>query len=391
MSTASQTVNPIFSMIPTLPSFMPSYEELQRKMAAMPGVVETARRVKVGATPRDVVYREDKLCLLRYESPVEKKHRTPLILVFALVNRPYILDLLPHKSVVQQFLRAGFDVYLIDWGVPTEADKHLTLEHYVERYMHNVVNFVRECTGEDQVSLLGYCMGGTMSAMYTALHPELIRNFILMAAPVDWSDREALLCVWTDPKWFDVDKVVDAFGNAPPAWLQGSFAILKPVSNLIEKYLTFYDRMEDEKFLEEFFAMETWVNDNIPVAGETFRQFVKDCFQRNLLVQGRLRLGRKVVDLRNVTCPVLNLMASADHLVPCGQSAPFNDLVGSKDRRSITFPAGHIGLSVGSKAQKELWPSVCQWLAERSDPMRRRGTEKASVKPRPARSRRNRG
>ncbi|RIK62170.1 MAG: class III poly(R)-hydroxyalkanoic acid synthase subunit PhaC [Planctomycetota bacterium] len=365
--TTSTPKNPFLSMLPSFPLPMPSFEELQRKMLAMPNVMEAARNVKVGASPREIIFREDKLSLLHYQSDVPKKYRTPLLLVFALVNRPYILDLLPHKSVVQQFLRAGFDVYMIDWGVPTEADKHLTLEHYIERYMHNVVHYLREYTDEEQVSLLGYCMGGTMSAMYTALHQELIKNFILMAAPVDWSDREALLCRWTDPKWFDVDKVIDTFGNAPPAWLQGSFAVLKPVANLIEKYITFYDKMEDEKFLEDFFAMETWVNDNIPVAGETFRQFVKDCFQRNLLVQGKLRVGRNLVNLGDITCPILNLMATADHLVPCGQSAPFNDLVGSKDRKSITFPAGHIGLSVGSKAQKELWPQVAQWLAERSD------------------------
>lgn len=370
MATRAPSPNPFLTMLPSMPAFMPNYEELQAKLAAMPKVMDAARNVKVGATPREVIYLEDKLSLLHYQSDVEKKYRTPLLLVFALVNRPYILDLLPHKSVVQQFLRAGFDVYMIDWGVPTEADRHLTLEHYIERYMHNVVNHLREYTGEDQVSLLGYCMGGTMSAMYTALHQEFIRNFILMAAPVDWSDREALLCVWTDPKWFDVDKVIDTFGNAPPAWLQGSFAVLKPVANLIEKYMTFYDKMDDEKFLEDFFAMETWVNDNIPVAGETFRQFVKDCFQRNLLMQGKLRLGKKLVNLNEITCPILNLMATADHLVPCGQSAPFNDVVSSRDRKSITFPAGHIGLSVGSKAQRELWPQVCQWLAERSDPVR---------------------
>lgn len=368
MTTSTQS-NPFLSMLPSFPMPMPSFEEMQQKLMAIPGVMEAARNVKVGSTPREIIFREDKLSLLHYHSDVPKKHRTPLLLVFALVNRPYILDLLPHKSVVQQLLNAGFDVYMIDWGVPTEADKHLTLEHYVERYMHNVINYLREYTGEDQVSLLGYCMGGTMGAMYTALHQDLIKNFILMAAPVDWSDREALLCRWTDPKWFDVDKVIDAYGNAPPGWLQGSFAVLKPVANLIEKYVTFYEKMDDDKFLEDFFAMETWVNDNIPVAGETFRQFVKDCFQRNLLVQGKLRVGRKLVDLGNITCPILNLMATADHLVPCGQSAPFNDLVGSKDRKSINFPAGHIGLSVGSKAQKVLWPQVAQWLAERSDPI----------------------
>jgi polyhydroxyalkanoate synthase len=377
MTTATQ--NPFAAMWQSMPplTYQPDPREFFDRLAAMPRVIETAQKVKVGATPRDVIYREDKLKVLRYQSPVEKKHRTPLLMVFALVNRPYILDLLPHKSVVQQFLKAGFDVYLVDWGVPTDSDKHLTIDHYVNRYMDNVVRTVRDYTGEPQVSLLGYCMGGTMSAMYAALHPEMVKNFILMAAPVDWSDRDALLSVWTDPKYFDVDKVVDTFGNAPPAWLQSSFAILKPVSNLIEKYLGFYERMTDEKFLEEFFAMETWVNDNIPVAGETFRQFVKDCFQRNLLVQGKLRLGARTVNLANITCPILNLMASGDHLVPCGQSAPFNDCVGSKDRKAITFPAGHIGLSVGSKAQKELWPKVCEWLAERSEPVEKNRPRKA--------------
>jgi polyhydroxyalkanoate synthase len=210
-------------------------------------------------------------------------------------------------------------------------------------------------------------MGGTMSAMFTSLHQELIRNLVLMAAPIDWSSRESLLSVWTDEKYFDVDRMIDVFGNAPPQWLQGSFAMLKPVTNFIEKYIGFYEKMTDEKFLEEYFAMETWANDNIPVAGETFRQFVKDCFQRNLLVQGRLKLGAKRIDLGNIACPILNLTASNDHLVPCGQSLPFNDLVGSRDRKAITYPAGHIGLAVGSKAQRELWPKAVDWLVERSD------------------------
>jgi len=298
---------------------------------------------------------------------VPKRYRTSLLLVFALVNRPYILDLLPHKSVVQRFLEAGFDVYLVDWGIPSEGDKALTIEHYVDRYLHNVVNHVRHRSECDQVSLLGYCMGGTISAMYTSLHQELIKNFILMAAPIDWSEKESLLATWTDPKYFDVDKVVDTFGNAPPQWLQGSFAMLKPIANMFQKYQTFYERMTDEQFVQEFFAMETWVNDNIPVAGETFRQFVKDCFQRNLLVKGEMRLGKKRIDLGNITCPVLNLMATSDHLVPCGQSRPFNDLVSSRDRKAITFPAGHIGLSVGSKAQRKLWPQVADWLGDRSE------------------------
>jgi len=360
--------NPFAAFTPqTLYPFLPNPEGFQQRLLAMPMVMEIAQRVKAGATPHEVIYQEDKLRVLHYESDVAKEYRTPLLLCFALVNRPYILDLLPHKSVVQQFLNAGFDVYLIDWGTPSESDRHLTIEHYVERYLHNVVRQVADLCEVEQISLLGYCMGGTLSAMYTSLHQEWIKNLILMAAPVDWSNRESTLALWTDPRYFDVDAMIDAFGNAPPQWLQGSFAMLKPVTNLIEKWIGFYEKMTDQKFVEEFVAMETWGNDNIPVAGETFRQFVKDCFQKNLLIQGKMRLGTKKIDLRNIDCPILNLTASNDHLVPCGQSLPFNDAVGSTDRKSITFPAGHIGLSVGSKAHKELWPQVCEWLAKRSE------------------------
>jgi polyhydroxyalkanoate synthase len=161
--------------------------------------------------------------------------------------------------------------------------------------------------------------------------------------------------------------MIEVFGNAPAEWLQTSFLLLKPVQNLVEKYFNFYENMENEKFIEDFLAMETWLNDNIPVAGETFRQFVKYCFQQNRLINGELEIGNRRVDLQNITCPVLNLMATNDHLVPCGQSRPFNDAVGSRDRKAIEFSAGHIGMAVGSRAHRELWPQACEWLNERSE------------------------
>lgn len=346
---------------------MQQWTQFMTKMASWPKVVKVAQRVRVGATPTRTVYREDKLRLLRFESDVEKAHKTPLIVVFALVNRPYILDLRPGKSVVRHFVDRGFDVYNVDWGVPDDADRFLSLEDYIQRYLGNVIDHVRERTDCEQVSVLGYCMGGTMSAIYTALHQEKIKNLMLLAAPIDWSTKDSLLSVWTDPKYFDVDKMIDVFGNAPAEWLQTSFMLLKPVQNLFEKYFTFYENMEDEKFLEDFFAMETWLNDNVPVAGETFRQFVKYLSQQNRLIRGELDIGGERVDLRNITCPILNLAAQRDHLVPCGQSLPFNDAVGSTDRKSINFPAGHIGMSVGSKAHRDLWPKVCEWLGERSE------------------------
>lgn len=357
-----------FMMTPDM--FMQQWQAAIRKVAALPRVAEAARNSRVGTTPAQVVYREDKLNLLRYDSDVEKHFKTPLIVVFALINRPYILDLKTGKSVVAHFLNRGFDTYNIDWGVPTYADRHLGLEDYVLRYMDHCVDQVRERTGSDRVNILGYCMGGSMSAMYTALRPQKVKNFIALAAPFDWSSRDSLLTVWTDEKYFDIDQVLDVYGNAPPEWLQQTFLMLKPVQNLMEKYIGFFENMDDDKYLEDFFAMETWLNDNIPVAGEVFRQFVKLCFQRNLPMQGKLEIGGERVDFKNIVCPLLNLVAQNDHLVPPSQSLPLNTVVGSKDRKSITLPAGHIGLAVGGRAHRELWPKACDWLQERSEPLR---------------------
>jgi polyhydroxyalkanoate synthase len=337
-----------------------------RRLARLPLLWRHAQRVKKGATPSEVVYEEDRLKLLHYLSDEPPKHPTPLLFVFALVNRPYVLDILPGKSVVAHFVRAGFDTYLIDWGTPTYADRHLTLESYINGYLANMVDYLQERTGSAQVNILGYCMGGTMSAMFTAMHPDRVRNLILLAAGIDFSTRDGLLNVWTDPETFDVDAFVDAYGNCPAEFLQASFLMLKPVGNFVQKPLSLLERVDDERFVDEYFTMETWLNDNISVPGEVFREFVKYLYQRNLLVKNQMPVGRHLVDLKRITCPVLNLMATRDDLVPCAQSEPFNDLVGSRDRKTMKLAAGHIGLAVGSKAQKELWPQAVEWLAERS-------------------------
>jgi polyhydroxyalkanoate synthase len=338
-----------------------------RRMARVPFLWQKAQRVKKGATPSEVVYEEDRLKLLHYKSDTPPRFKTPLVFVFALVNRPYILDLKEGKSVINHFVQRGFDTYLVDWGVPTDAERHLALDDYINGYLHNVIDCVCERTGEPQASVLGYCMGGTMSAMFTVLHQKLVKNLILMAAGIDFGSRDGLLQLWCDENVFDVDGFVEAFGNAPPEFLQGSFQLLKPVTNFIEKPLNFFERLEDDEFVNDYFAMEGWLNDNIPVPGEVFRQFVKYLYQQNRLVKGTMPIGKHTVNLKSITCPVLNLMATKDDLVPCSQSAPFNDLVSSSDRKTIQFPAGHIGLAVGSRAQKELWPAACDWLAARSE------------------------
>jgi polyhydroxyalkanoate synthase len=338
------------------------------RMAHIPTIVRRAQQIRKGVTPAEVVYEEDRLKVRHYLSDQEPKYRTPLVFIYALVNRPYILDLKKGRSVVANFVERGFDTYLVDWGIPTPADRYLTLDDYINGYMATVLDYVRKRTGVKTVNVLGYCMGGTMSAIFTALHHGCVRNLILLAAPIDFATNDSLLNVWTRPENFDVDKFVDAFGNCPPEFLQAGFLMLRPVGNLLEKPINFYEHMHEEKFIDDFLTTETWLQDNIPVPGEVYRQFVKYLYQQNLLTQGRLPIGRHIVNLQNITCPVLNIVAGKDDLVPCGQSTPFNDLVGSKDRKTILLEgSGHIGLAIGGRAQKEVWPQACQWLGDRSE------------------------
>ncbi len=337
------------------------------RMTNLPTLFQRAQRVRKGISPTETVYEEDRLKLRHYLSDKPLRHRTPVLFVYALVNRPYILDLKKGRSVVANFVEQGFDTYLVDWGVPTSADRHLTLDDCINGYLVNVIDYLRERTGVDTVNLVGYCMGGTMSTMFTALHQERVRNLILLAAPIDFATNEGLLNVWARPENFDVDKFVDAFGNCPADFLQSMFLMMRPVGNLLEKPINFYEHLHEEKFLDDFLTTETWLQDNIPVPGEVYREFVKYLYQKNLLTQNRMPVGKHIVNLQNITCPVLNIMAGNDDLVPCSQGTPLNDLVGSKDRKTLLLEgSGHIGLAIGGKAQKEVWPQACEWLAKRS-------------------------
>jgi polyhydroxyalkanoate synthase len=338
------------------------------RLFAVPRVIDWARDVKVGTTPSEIVYEEDTLRLLRYRRDTPAVYSEPVLICYALVNRPYIVDLQPDRSVVKQLLARGFDVYLIDWGVPSAADRSLTLQEYVDGLMKNCANVVLKRTNAQALHLVGYCMGGTMSVIYAARNPDTIKSLTIMAAPIDFSvgQDESLVAFWAKPDYFDVDALVDAFGNVPATFLQASFQMMKPVQNYYSKYITFFDKMDDDKFIENYFAMEKWTNDNIPVSGETFREYVKKLYQRNELIKGEFKLGNELVDLTKITCPLQILMASADHLVPPSQSESLASKVGSKDIKLRTLEAGHIGLSVSSKAHKVFWPEVTQWLADRS-------------------------
>lgn len=334
-----------------------------------PSVAKHAMNPDVGSTPHDVVHEKDSLKLLHYHRETPALVAEPVVICYALVNRPYILDLQPARSVVRRLLEAGLDVYLIDWGIPTAADQNLSLNDYVCGSLRHVVDVVLNRAQTQTFNLLGYCMGGTLSTMFTSLYPELVNSLSLMAAPIDFSGDNSLLHVWTQEKYFDVDRLIDAHGNCPAAFLQATFQLMRPVQNFIEKYTGFAENMHDERFIENYFAMEKWTNDNIPVAGETFREFVKCFYQRNQLVKGEFELDGKRVDLSRIECPLMLLAATFDHLVHPESTFGIIPHVSSKEIEKKEIPAGHVGLAVSSKAHKSFWPEAAQWIINHSSPV----------------------
>ncbi|WP_254536688.1 class III poly(R)-hydroxyalkanoic acid synthase subunit PhaC [Halomarina litorea] len=330
--------------------------------------MDDLRSVEVGETPSEVVYTENKLELLHYESMTEEQNEVPILIVYALINKPFILDLQPDRSVVRRLLEAGHDVYLIDWNEPSRLDQHLTLDDYVNRYMDNCVDAVCERSGQDAINVLGYCMGGTMSVMYAAQHPEKVKALGLMAAGLCFERSGGVLEVWGDDEYYDPTDVTETYGNMPAEFLDVGFALMDPVANFVSKYVRLYDNLEDEDFVQNFARMERWLDEGIDVAGEAYVQFLEDIYQDNKLYKNELELDGKPVDVGEIDMPVLQILGEYDHLIPPGASKPFNDIVGSDDVTTIEYPTGHIGLSVSGSSHKEVWPQVAEWFHDRSRP-----------------------
>lgn len=342
------------------------FEKAGRRIEKAMEMVLNPPEVEVGVTPHDVVYQENKLRLLHYRPVTQKVSSIPLLMVPAMINRHYVLDLKPGRSLVEYLLSRGIDIYMLDWGIPGSEDRVLTWDHYITVYLHNVINQVRRLSKTEHISLLGYCMGGTMTVVYASFYPDVVRNLITLTAPVNFHD-DGLLSMWTKKEYFDVNRVVDVLGNVPPHLMQSIFMMLKPM-NQFSKLVNLTEKLDDDEFVDLFFAMETWVNDNIPFPGEAFRKYIRDCYQENLLCQNKLEVGGQLVDLKKITAPLLIIAAAKDHICPPDSATILQDLVSSDDKEVVVLPGGHVGIVAGGTALKTLWPTIADWLVARSAP-----------------------
>jgi polyhydroxyalkanoate synthase len=325
--------------------------------------------IQGGASSKEEVYREDNVVLYRYTPLTEKPYGIPVLISYALVNRPYMVDLQEDRSLVRNLLRLGMDVYLIDWGYPDRADRWLTLDDYINGYLNNCVDVIRHRHGGDAINLLGICQGGAFSLCYAALHRHKVKNLITMVTPVDFHVKEGLPNLWAGcyagTKGMDIDAMVDAFGNIPGELMNLGFLMLKPFQLGVGKYLEMIDILDNEEKLRNFLRMEKWIFDSPDQAGEAYRQFMKDFYQGNKLIKGEVKIGGQPVDLQTITIPVLNVYAEEDHLVPPASSMALQRYIGSPDYTLRSFPVGHIGMYVSGKVQRDLPPLIAGWLKER--------------------------
>jgi len=338
---------------------------LQQKLAAGAQTLRRLEEVHVGVTPRDVIHREDKITLYRFRGAKAPTRRTPILICYALVNTPYMVDLQDDRSLVKNLLALGEDVYLIDWGYPDGADRFLSLDDYINGYLDRCVDVLRERHGVDAINLLGICQGGAFSLCYTALHPDKVKNLVTMVTPVDFHTPDNMLSHWV--RELDIDLFVDTLGNVPADLMNWCYLTLKPMRLFQQKYVGLIDVLDDKTEVENFLRMEKWIFDSPDQAGEAFRQFLKDFYQGNKLLKGGLEIGGHAVDLKNIRQPVLNIFAEQDHLVPPASSRALQGAVGSRDYSQIAFKGGHIGIYVSGRAQREVPPAIHQWLMQRSD------------------------
>lgn len=323
-------------------------------------IVELFRKPNVAQTPSEIIYSEQKLKVYHYFPKSELVSATPILIVNSLVNKYYILDLLPGKSYVEYLVNSGFNVYMIDWGEPDSSDSTLSLEDYINHFLVNIVRQVLAHSKAKKLSMIGYCMGGTLALMYAATKPQYLKNLILLATPVDFHN-ESLLSLWGRPENFNVDRFIGTYGNAPKEILYSTFMMLKPLKN-ITKYVELLENIHQPEYVKVFTAFDYWIRDAVSVAGETFRQFIKYGYQLNLLVQNRFPLGNRLVNLQSIKCPVLNIVAEHDEIVPLKSSEIIMDLVGSKDKELLKVKGGHHSLSIGFSAITIVWPKTVEWL-----------------------------
>ena len=337
--------------------------DFNRKIASGVDILSHLESIDVGHTSCDEVFQDHLVKLLHYQPRAAPSSKTPLLIVFALVNRPYVLDLQPDRSFIKHLLDQGIDVYLIDWGSPERSDRYLSLDDYINGFLRRAIKHICAHHHISAINLMGVCQGGTFSLAYSAINPNRVNNLITLNTPVDFhSPQNAMTHLIRHVK---IDDLVESYGNIPGEMVSTFFLGTNPFRTISRKMLDFVDNLDDREATLFFLRMNKWIYDCPDQAGESFKQFAKELIQQNQLINNEWKIGKERVNLSRIETPILNIHSTDDEIVPYGSSATLNQLVSTTDFTQYDYEGGHTGILVSKKAQKELPSLISKWLSER--------------------------
>lgn len=343
-----------------------NWHALAARLAGALAVAASMPPPAVGTTPRQRLWTERGATLYRYGEGSRGRRSVPLLIVYSMVNRPYLLDLEPERSLIAALLARGRDVFLLDWGAPTPADRHLSLTDYALRPLERAAEAVLAASGAAAHDLMGVCQGGTLALCHAARRPARVRRLVTMVTPVDFATPDDLLARYA--RSIDAEALVAAFGNVPGIFLRLGFQSLKLHGNTLGKLLTLADAAGAPVEVARVLRTERWVADSPDQAGQAFLDFIRHFYRDNALVNGTLVVDAVPLRLRTLTLPILNVFASRDHLVPPASSRALGSLVGGAGYREHAFDGGHIGVYLSARAQHEIPEAVAKFLGDGRQP-----------------------
>ena len=319
----------------------------------------------LGSTPKDILHSRGTMSLYHYRPLAKEVYRVPVLIVMATTNRGYILDLVPGQSLIEFLLKRGYDVYMLDWNPPRPEEKCLRMEDYVLDFIPDCVQRVQQDSGEQDVSVIGYCFGGVLSLLYGPIFPDgPMKHLICFTTPIDFRGMK-LFSNFADRRYFDVDRLIDSVGNMPPELILQSFDMLRPASRVVSQ-VQLWDNIWNDEFVKSYRMFDRWATDILPLAGEYFRTITKDLMWDNKLYNGTMTVGGREAKLANIKVPILHAVAEHDHIVPYDAAKHLITEIGSEDKEELMLKGGHVSLVAGANAVKRLWPKLDSWLGKRS-------------------------
>lgn len=313
----------------------------------------------------EVIYRHGPAQLSHFHPKTDDIYRIPLLLIAPPSNPGYVFDMLPGMSMVEFFLERGFDIYLLEWLPPRPEEKKLGLADYTHVLIKGCLRRVQLHSGVEDVNVLGYCMAGLLSTVYTVCHPDgPVKNLVVLTTPVDF-DKVTFLSSVTNRKYFDVDYLVDTIGNVPSEMVLQGFTMVDPVRPHLTR-IELWENMWNDEYVKVQRKFSRYLNDTLPLPGEFFREVVKELMWENKFFKQTLEVAGQQVKLSNLKIPLLHVMAQHDNIIPPEASLPLVELAGSADKQNLTLKGGHMSLVAGANARGRLWPQLEEWLAEKS-------------------------